>query len=260
MRRRFRSSLFRLLAIGVLILWIILLVRGILNYQQSTDAPGPRASSEAPLPQASQRAGTKPSAPSLAQRSASPAHGHKAPSAARNTTARAKHQKPPAPSIKKHQKPPAASIKPESQHTVTEHNAAEPSDIAQLETKRTSGDTTPDQVVQAQFTTGIVNQRPINSIEAVFSMHGRVYSLDGRPIHTLYYFTEIRGMRGEIVTHRWERNNQLVTETPFKVSGDPWLIYSHQDLAPGIEGNWRVVVTDAQGDVIKTDSFSFQGF
>jgi hypothetical protein len=249
MRRRFRSSLFRLLAIGVLILWIILLVRGILNYQQSTDAPGPRVSSEAPLPQASQRAGTKPSAPSLARRGASPAHGHKAPSAARNTTARAKHQK-----------PPAASIKPESQHTVTEHNAAEPSDIAQLETERTSGDTMPDQVVQAQFTTGIVNQRPINSIQAVFSMRGRVYSLDGRPVHTLYYFTEIRGMRGEIVTHRWERNNQLVMETPFKVSGDPWLIYSHQDLAPGIEGNWRVVVTDAQGDVIKTDSFSFQGF
>jgi hypothetical protein len=248
MRRRSRSSLFRLLAIGVLILWIILLVRGILNYQQSTDA-GSRAGPEAPLPQASQRAGTKPSAPSPARRGASPAHDHKAPSAAPNTTERAEHQKPPAP-----------SSKPESQHAATEHNAAEPSDIAQLETGRTSGDTTPDQVVQAQFTTGIVNQRPINSIEAVFSMHGRVYSLDGRPIHTLYYFTEIRGMRGEIVMHRWERNNQLVTEIPFKVSGDPWLIYSHQDLAPGIEGNWRVVVTDAQGDIIKTDSFSFKAF
>ncbi len=142
-------------------------------------------------------------------------------------------------------------------------------DMAQLETARTTQpsiapkvkrDISPDRVARAQFTTGIEEQEPINRVDTVFSMDGEVYSADGRALNALYYFTELNGMRGEIVLHRWEHDGETFAQTSFKVGGDPWSVYSRQDLPPATGGDWRVVVTDAQGNILRTDDFSYQNF
>ena len=142
-------------------------------------------------------------------------------------------------------------------------------DMTQLDTARATQssiapkvnrDISPDRVTRAQFTTGIEEQEPINRVDTVVSMNGEVYSADGRPLNALYYFTELSGMRGETVLHRWEHDGEPVAQTSFEVGGDPWSVYSRQDLPPAMGGKWRVVVTDTQGNILRTDDFSYQIF
>src|SRR5680860_671796 len=77
----------------------------------------------------------------------------------------------------------------------------------------------PASVVRAQFTTGIDNSQPVNSIHSVFSTNGQVFSLDGRPLPRLYYYTEINATRGEKIVHRWEHDGEVVAEASFDVAG-----------------------------------------
>ena len=118
----------------------------------------------------------------------------------------------------------------------------------------------PASVVRAQFTTGIDNSQPVNSIHSVFSTNGQVFSLDGRPLPRLYYYTEINATRGEKIVHRWEHDGEVVAEASFDVAGDSWPVYSSEKLPPATPGNWRVVVTDAAGNVIRADRFSYQAY
>jgi hypothetical protein len=66
-------------------------------------------------------------------------------------------------------------------------------------------------------------------------------------------------MNGETVTHRWMHDGAIVAEIPFRIGGDRWRVYSSKDLTRVMEGSWQVIVTDTQGDVIRTDSFTYQG-
>ena len=128
-------------------------------------------------------------------------------------------------------------------------------DIAAMESA--PEDAIPASVVRAQFTTGIDNSQPVNSINSVFSTQGQVFSLDGRPLPRLYYFTEINATRGEKIVHRWEHDGEVVAQASFDVAGDR-PVYSSEKLPPATPGNWRVVVTDAKGNVIRADRFSYQ--
>lgn len=131
-------------------------------------------------------------------------------------------------------------------------------DIAALESE--PDDTSPISVVRAQFTTGISESQPVNSVRSVFSTGGQVFSLDGKPLRRLYYFTEIDATQGETIVHRWEHEGEVMAETSFDVGGDSWPVYSSENLPPAMPGNWRVVVTDAQGNIIRADRFSYQAF
>ncbi|MBA2410815.1 MAG: DUF2914 domain-containing protein [Gammaproteobacteria bacterium] len=152
--------------------------------------------------------------------------------------------------------------------TASESAGAEPVDTAGSEMPATdiaAMESVPDNsssasVVRAQFTTGIDNSQPVNSINSVFSTQGQVFSLDGRPLSKLYYFTEISAERGEKIVHRWEHEGEVVAQASFDVGGDSSPIYSSEELPPATPGNWRVVVTDAQGNVIRADRFSYQAY
>jgi hypothetical protein len=113
-------------------------------------------------------------------------------------------------------------------------------------------------VTRAQFTTGIMGQEPINRVEAVFSLGDQVFSLDGKPVDKLYYFTEVTGMHEGMITHRWEYEGKLIEKVSFHIGAGDWRVYSKKDLPSNMEGDWRVVVTDARDKVIKSDSFLYQ--
>jgi hypothetical protein len=154
----------------------------------------------------------------------------------------------------------AINTESDAQEKVETDDADSIADIANLDTQSDSpANDSPGSVTRAQFTSGMRGHEPINRVAAVFSAHGQVFTLDGRPLPALYYFTEVKGMDGERVIHRWEYQGVTVEKAEFEVGGDRWRVYSKKALPPTAEGNWRVVVTDAQGNVLKTDGFIYQG-
>lgn len=141
-------------------------------------------------------------------------------------------------------RPPSKAVDPDS--TV----AAEPqSEIAMLEA--------PDEAIpsphiaQAQFTTGIVSREPIDRVTGVF--HSR-----GQPVRTLYYYTDVRDLTGETVTHRWKYEGKVIATVTLEIGGPRWRTWSSNDLVSSRTGRWEVVVTDSEGHVLVTDSFVYR--
>lgn len=105
-------------------------------------------------------------------------------------------------------------------------------------------------VARAQFTTGIEQQEPVDQV-------GPIILAKDNEIKQLYYFTEIKGMRGETIIHRWEHEGKIIAKVHLQIGSNQWRTYSRKNLTPAMAGNWQVVVTNSQGNPIHTDRFVY---
>jgi hypothetical protein len=117
----------------------------------------------------------------------------------------------------------------------------------QAEAASAMGEETPSgRVERSSVTTAIADREPQDSVTEI--------STD---LDQIYYFTEIRGMTGQTVTHRWEFGGEVLAEVPFEVGGPRWRVYSSKDLIPAWLGEWKVSAIDAAGRVLSSDTFTY---
>jgi hypothetical protein len=95
----------------------------------------------------------------------------------------------------------------------------------------------------------IDGDRPVQTFDARLALE------DDGPT-TLYYFTEVRGMAGATVFHRWLHQGKVVSETSMQV-GDGWLadLHSSTTIQPRMTGPWQVMICDASGKVLDSEQF-----
>ena len=74
----------------------------------------------------------------------------------------------------------------------------------------------------------------------------------------IYYFTELKGLEGQTVTHRWEYNGQVMAEVPFQIGGDRWRVYSSKTLDPVWLGQWKASVVDQSGATLSVNTFTYE--
>ncbi len=75
----------------------------------------------------------------------------------------------------------------------------------------------------------------------------------------LMLYTELRGLAGQTVSHRWLRNGQTVAVISFKVEGDRWRVHSTKRVTPDMAGAWQVLVVDSRGATLASQSFAVAG-
>jgi len=102
------------------------------------------------------------------------------------------------------------------------------------------------EVARASFTSQIVEREPVDSIEQLSADQPQIL-----------FFTELLGLGGQTVTHRWEHGGEVMAEVPFEVGADRWRVYSSKKLLPGWVGEWSVTVLDSQGRTLTTRSFEY---
>lgn len=124
--------------------------------------------------------------------------------------------------------------------------AAEP-DLASAEPASELSPVPADAVARGTFATAIDRREPVDSIDSLGTDHERVY-----------YFTELVGIPGRRVTHRWEHDGEVVAEVPIAVGGPRWRAYSSKRLTAGRLGDWTVSVVDETGHVVHTDRFVYE--
>jgi hypothetical protein len=103
----------------------------------------------------------------------------------------------------------------------------------------------PGTVARSQFTTAIQNNEPADNVQALDAATNRVY-----------FFTELRGMQGQTVTHRWELNGKVVHEQPLDVGAERWRTYSNKTINPDMAGEWKVSVIGANGETLSASTIS----
>lgn len=121
---------------------------------------------------------------------------------------------------------------------------------AAQDSKAAAGDTatstaTQGHVARAAFASAVENREPIDNLKEVAGTD------------KVYYFTELRDMSGQTVTHRWEHNGKVMAEIPFNVSGDRWRVFSSKNILPEWDGEWKASVVDSKGEILSVNTFKF---
>ena len=75
--------------------------------------------------------------------------------------------------------------------------------------------------------------------------------------HRVRYFTELKYMTGQTVSHRWTYHGKVMALVPFHVDGPRWRVWSAKRLLPSQIGIWTAAVVDAQGHVLTQSSFTY---
>ncbi len=105
----------------------------------------------------------------------------------------------------------------------------------------------PGMVTRAQFTRDIKDLEPVDTVSTLTNDQTRII-----------YFTEIHGMAGQTVTHRWEFNGKVVLEKRHEVGSSRWRAYTSKTLDPASLGEWKASVVDAAGGTLSVNTFTYR--
>ncbi len=104
-------------------------------------------------------------------------------------------------------------------------------------------------VSRAVLTSGIDDREPTDRLAGSLELPG------SGPL-TVFFFTELRGLGGRTVSHRWSRQGETVGEWPFEVGEEAdGRVYSSKDIGREGVGAWSVQVVDEQGRVLESVEF-----
>ncbi len=105
---------------------------------------------------------------------------------------------------------------------------------------------TTGEVKRAQFCTAVVEREPADDITTLAA-----------PAASVAFFTELIGMAGKTVTHKWSHDGQAMGDVAISVGADRWRCYSTKTLAPTSTGTWTVEVVDDAGTKLVEKSFTY---
>ncbi|OCQ19142.1 hypothetical protein A7985_20585 [Pseudoalteromonas luteoviolacea] len=102
-------------------------------------------------------------------------------------------------------------------------------------------------ISRAVLTSGIENREPVNVLKHLVERN--------RFEEKLYFFTEIKGLQGEVVQHLWFHQEQLMAEITLAISAPRFRTYSSKNIMPSQTGQWRVEVITQNGQLLAQKSF-----
>lgn len=126
---------------------------------------------------------------------------------------------------------------------------------AAVPAKATTAETRPatlghDPIARAVLARGVAKREPVDQLGNTVA---------ASPVETsLFFFTEIRGMKGRTVRHRWLHNGTPVATVPLKIGADTYRVYSSKTFRPAAKGAWQVLVLDESGATLRTFDFVYE--
>lgn len=102
-------------------------------------------------------------------------------------------------------------------------------------------------VTQAVITTGITSSAEPETTNLTVVDHR---------VGTITFFTEIVGLRGQTVTHRWYYNGKEISTVSLNIASARTINWSRSSIAPSQLGDWEAKVVDANGRTLASRSFS----
>jgi len=95
------------------------------------------------------------------------------------------------------------------------------------------------EITRAVFSHGIDGYEPVDELISISVQN-----------HKVYFFTDQKNMKGETIIHRWEYKNTIKATVEFPITADRYRVHSSKVLLPNDTGEWQVVVTNQDGQVL----------
>ncbi len=99
-------------------------------------------------------------------------------------------------------------------------------------------------VARSAFAMAVIDREPVDEVAVVTQ-------------NSVYYFTDIRGMEGETVRHRWIYEGEVMADVEFTIGGPRWRVWSKKALLPRWSGRWTVSVVDESGAVLQSEMVQY---
>lgn len=98
------------------------------------------------------------------------------------------------------------------------------------------------QVVRALLTSGIHNHQPMDELVSPIMVTKRKAT-------GIFYYTELKNMKGIRLYHQWLLEGKEKLKTPFLVKQIHWRVSTSKLFTPASEGDWTVRLIDQEGRV-----------
>lgn len=109
---------------------------------------------------------------------------------------------------------------------------------------------TSDKVSRATFATAVTRLEPVEPLEGALSSE--------RGLARIHFFTELQGLNGQRIVHRWLVNGQRIADIPVNVSSNRFRASSNMRLSSNRVGTWEVQVVDARGTVLHASHLEYR--
>lgn len=106
-------------------------------------------------------------------------------------------------------------------------------------------------IVRAQLTKDVEKNEPVDKLKLPLKI-GKKQTL------RIYYFAELKGMKGKTVYHEWLLNGDLVSRKKVNISADPWRTASKQVISYTMNNDWVVRLVDESGNKLVEKSFNLE--
>jgi len=144
-------------------------------------------------------------------------------------------------------------VKPQSETRLTPKvNQSKPSVLSKdtvknPSTKKTKAKQSNANVVRALITQQINNREPGAEISKSNVLN--------KNSNWVYYFTELKHMKGQVVYHEWFKDNKLVSRHKLNIDADNWRTSSRKLVSVSNNGQWTVKLLDENGGVLNEKNF-----
>jgi hypothetical protein len=101
-------------------------------------------------------------------------------------------------------------------------------------------------ISNAVFAKSVVDRIPLEIITAA-----------DNSLKKIYFFTNIRNLTGDRITHRWLYKGKIKAEVSFDIKGKRWRVWSSKNIWHRWIGLWTVEVVDEYGEILLTQSINF---
>ena len=109
-----------------------------------------------------------------------------------------------------------------------------------------SADWPRENISQAVFAKSVEDRVPIEVVTQIDNSQNKIY-----------FFTNIRYLTGDRITHRWIFKDRVKAEVSFDIDGERWRVWSSKNLWHTWTGPWTVEVVNREGEVLLTKTFEF---
>ena len=103
-----------------------------------------------------------------------------------------------------------------------------------------------ENISNAVFALNIEDRVPINIVEEA-----------GNSLGKIYFFTNIRNLEGERITHRWIYKDKVMADVSFDINGPRWRVWSSKNLWYTWIGEWKVQVLRMDGSLLYEKIFNY---
>ncbi len=124
--------------------------------------------------------------------------------------------------------------------------------LAQALEQPTAGVAPPSQASAVEETAGSVRRFHFTSDIHEHEPIDKLIGLSNKDT-VVYFFTELRNLQGQKVTHRWHYQGELLADVTFNVGSPRWRVWSKKTLLPNWIGEIQVTVVDEQERVLATE-------